>query len=331
MLKTLHKDDTTVTPYVATKDWQLSNVDNIDVILSEAGNPIEYEHILFEPSEASPDNSGCEIAKEDQSSDLALYREGLKVSGIFYPDLDPLNTDGTYKRMVYTQVKTTFYNNYRDPTKMWGLEKIDFDSSNTKKFLADYVKILNIPTDIMGEKIIEGTVEIVDNSIDDIHLITDDGQNNLIAGPNLFSKRQEIGDFENIFSSGSNHFCDFYFSFSPPKSPYALTASVIGSPATISLIWLDAPADGFAIERSFLGNEDNWEAISSNWENMTKNWESTGSAVLTPFGLFGFTGPNTLQFYDTNVDYNHIYYYRVYAFNQWGSSSYSNIASAEPL
>ena len=210
MIKNLRRDNIAVTPYTTTKDWHLSNVDNTDLILSEAGNPIIYEHLQFTPQEAVVDNN-CDIAKEDQSLDLAFYKEGLKVNGIFYPQLDPINDDGTYKRMVYTQIKTTFYNNYRDPTKMWGLEKIDFDSSNTKKFLADLIKVLDVPTNIMGEKLMEGTIQITDNSIDDIHLITDDGQNNLYAGTNLFSKKQEIGNHSNIFTFGYSDYCNNYF------------------------------------------------------------------------------------------------------------------------
>ena len=216
MLKTLYKNDTTVTPYVATKNWHLSNIDNSDLILSEGGNPIISEQVIYTLTEVITSSVDCDIAKEDQSLDLANVRDGLKISGIFYPQSDPVNIDGTYKRMVYAQIKTTFYNNYRDPTKMWGLEKIDFDSSNTKKFLPDSIKILEIPTKIMGEKIVEGTIEITDNSIDDLHLIIDDGQNNLFAGINLFSKRQELGDYKNTFISGSNLICDNYFNFPIP-------------------------------------------------------------------------------------------------------------------
>jgi len=329
MLKTLHKDDTTITPYVATKDWTLSNIDNTDLILSEDGNPIESEQVIFTPTQAFPDDTDCSVAKENQSLDLAIYREGLKITGLFYPQSDPLNTDGTYKRMVYTQIKTTFYNDYRDPTKIWGLEKIDFDSSNTKKFLTDSIKTLNIPTDIMGEKIIEGTVIISDNSIDDIHLITDDGQNNLFAGTNLFSRRQEIGDYKNVFLSGSNTACSIYFDFAVPKNPYSLTASQVSNQLSISLNWLDAPADGFVVERSYTSILNNWEEVSSNWENETLTWD-TSSAIFYPFSTLLMTGAGITHSYDTDVQYGNIYCYRVYAFNIWGNSSYTNIACSTP-
>jgi len=329
MLKTLHKNDTTITPYVATKDWTLSNIDNTDLVISEAGNPIEYENVVFTPTEAFPDDSDCRIAKENQSLDLASYREGLKVTGIFYPQSDPTNIDGTYKRVVYTQFKTTFYKNYRDPTKMWGLEKIDFDSSNTKKFLSDLIKTLNVPTNIMGEKIIEGTVSITDNSIDDLHSIIDDGQNNLFAGTNLFSKKQEIGNYKNVFFSGSNSVCNAYFDFTGPKDPYALTASQVGNELSISLNWLDAPADGFVVERSYWNITNHWEEVTSNWENESIIWE-TSSAVFYPFSTLLLTDAGITHSYDIDVQYGNIYCYRVYAFNNWGTSSYTNISCEIP-
>jgi hypothetical protein len=303
MLKQLHRDDTTVTPYLATKDWQLSNIDNSDLVLSEAGNPIIFEHVSLTPSEVFPDNN-CDIAKENQTLDLALYREGLKVGGIFYPQLDPVNDDGTYKRVVYSQIKTIFYNNYRDPTKMWGLEKIDFDSSNTKKFLSDLIRTLNVPTNIMGEKIIEGTIKITDNSIDDIHTITDDKENNLFAGTNLFSARQEIGNHSNLFQSGSDFTCNYYFDFTPPKDSYALTASQVDAEELVYLNWLDSPSEGFNIERGVDNSGSSFSFLSS-----------------TPAGV--------TSSFDSDVLYGHTYWYRVYAFNQWGNSGYSNTASVE--
>lgn len=210
MLKTLKRDDTTLSPYIATKNWDLSNIANTDLILAENGNPVAVENVTYEFLQTIP-NYNCKLAKEDQPNDLAIFREGLKTSGLFYPDLDPQNIDGTYKRMVYSQIKTMFYNNYRNPTQIWGTEKIDFDLSGTKKFLSDLIKVFYIPTSIMGEKIIEGSVQVKDNTLDNDYLITDDGQNNLFAGTNLFSKQQEIGKHPNIFATGSDSFCNSYF------------------------------------------------------------------------------------------------------------------------
>ena len=50
--------------------------------------------------------------------------------------------DRTYKRLIYSQIKNSFYNDYNDPTKMFGLENIDFSSeiniSNFIKFCHYY-------------------------------------------------------------------------------------------------------------------------------------------------------------------------------------------------
>lgn len=207
MLKGIQKNDIATTPYVATKNWNLSNVVNTDLVLAENGNPVAVEYInyFFDSIETG---SSCNVAKEHQENDLVEYREGLKISGLFYPDQESLNEDGTYKRVVYNQIKTMFYNNYRDPTKMWGLEKIDFDTSEVKKFLSDKIKVFYIPTNIMGENIIKNSIILTDNSIDNVYTITDDGNCNLFAGMNLFSKQQEVGSFSNEFTTGNiNYSC----------------------------------------------------------------------------------------------------------------------------
>jgi hypothetical protein len=237
MLKTLCKNDITITPYVATKKWESSNVANEDVVLAENGNPVAVEYInyFFDYVETG---SFCSVAKENQENDLTKYREGLKKSGLFYPDLESTNNDGTYKRIVYNQIKTMFYNNYRDPTKTWGLEKIDFNTSNVKKFLSDHIRVFDIPTIIMGENIVKNTIVLSDNSIDSNYSITDDGDGNLFAGTNLFSRRQEIGDFENKFVTGSNTLCYNYF--------YGIVGVYI-----------------------------NWETSFINWENYTASWTAS--------------------------------------------------------
>ena len=110
MLKTLTKFDTTTTPYIATKNWNLSNISNNDLVLAESGNSVAVESVKYHYTYIET-SSFCSLAKEDQSNDLAQYREGIKISGLFYPDQDIQNIDGTYKRVIYNQIKTMFYNN----------------------------------------------------------------------------------------------------------------------------------------------------------------------------------------------------------------------------
>lgn len=213
MLKSLNKNDTQITPFIATKNWELSNVANDDLILMEHsgsdGLPVALEYLDYEPNFVIS-SSGCNISLENQTLDKALVRSGLKTDGIFYPDSDPQNYDGTYQRLIYSQVVTMFYNNYRDPTKLWGLEEIDLEKSQTKKFIVDKFKILNIPQQVFGEKIIENTVTLFDTTTDNNYTIIDDGNCNLFAGTNLFSHQQELGNYPNQIISGSEPECNNY-------------------------------------------------------------------------------------------------------------------------
>ena len=213
MLKSLHKDDTQTTPFVVTKNWELSNVTNEDLILMEhsgsAGLPVALEYIdysIYAPIAVSD----CNIALEQQTLDVILFKNGLKVKGIFYPETDPTNLDGTYQRCVYAQVVGMFYNNYRDPTKIWGLEEIDFDNSKTKRFVSDKFKMFEIPQSIFGERIINNTIVLFDTTTDNNYTIIDDGRCNLFAGTNLFAHQQELGKFPNNFGSGSSDGCNNY-------------------------------------------------------------------------------------------------------------------------
>lgn len=214
MNKILYKNDTQNTPFNVTKDWELSNTFNFDCVLTEhSGSPIALEFIDYK--NLLPEiNTHCNIALEQQKSDKILHRMGKYSDGIFYPESEEINIDGTFKRLVYNQIENLFYNDYRDPTKMWGMENLDFENSKTEKFLTDEFKLLDVPNLIFGEKIIEKTIKIYDSSQDNNYIIADDGYGNLFAQKNLFTRHQEIGDFKNNFEIGVSPICDAYFSFS---------------------------------------------------------------------------------------------------------------------
>jgi hypothetical protein len=220
MLKSLYKDDTQTTPFVATQNWEVSNVINEDLILMEhsgsAGLPVALEYIDNELS-GPITASACNIALEQQELDLALFKDGLKVTGIFYPNSDPQNPDGTYQRCVYTQIAGMFYNNYRDPTKIWGLENIDFENSKTKRFITDKFKMFEIPQAVFGEKMLPNTIVMYDTTTDNNYTIVDDGNGNLFAGTNLFSRQQELGTYPNNFVTASDRGCDWYWESLTPK------------------------------------------------------------------------------------------------------------------
>lgn len=258
MLKLLHNDDTQNTPFVATKYWALNNVLNEDSILMEHsgsdGPAVALEYLTLLPNVAVTASNPCNIALEQQTNDKARFRDGTKITGIFYPDTDPKNLDGTYQRVVYAQVVKMFYNDYRDPTKIWGLEKIDFDTSKTKRFLSDKFKMFEIPQPVYGEKIIPNTVIMFDKTTDNDYEIKDDGNCNLFAGTNLFAHQQELGNYFNQFISGSSGACDYY---------YGITGS--NPPPTSSCMVLDhyVNVENFVFQISNTGQELSGLAIIS--------------------------------------------------------------------
>ncbi len=218
MLKNLKRYQIQLTPFEATKNWSLNNVYNKNLLLyestgSEDGFPIALEFIDYgDGSNLPQDNSSCNIALEQQNDDLAILEEGLNVSGLFYPELDPINQDGTYKRPIYYQVRTMFYNTYRNPTEIWGEENIDFELGKTKLNLSDEFRLFNIPQIVFGEKINPNTVNMFDNTTDESYLITDDGNGNLLVGTNIFSSKQELGEWKNDFNiNESSSLCDWYW------------------------------------------------------------------------------------------------------------------------
>ena len=298
MNKPLPKNNIQTTPYAASKDWQLSNLFNDNLILTEhSGSPIALEYLEYSTASVKI-NRLCNIALEQQDYDRVLLRDGKKSSGIFYPDEEDINSDGTFKRLVYSQIKTTFYNNYRDPTKIWGLENIDFENSKTKRFLSDEFQLYDIPTNVFGEKLVENTLNITNTNQDNNYTITDDGRGNLFARTNLFAKQQEVGYFINDFIDDDSDVCNTYFSLTEPST---VVLSAVQDEYTASLSWTMASGvvDGYILERSI----------------------NSGSTYTQIASL----DSSTLTFDDGPLLEEQIYFYRVYAFNDIGNSDYSNV------
>ena len=210
MIKRINPHNFLTTPFIAVKSWELFNIENDEVILlepHEAGSPIPDTAVAqdyvdyYGPNPIL--NRECNIALEQQEQDILIYQEGLLGSGKFFPDSEPTNPDGTYKRLVYNTINRAFYNNYNDPTKIFGLEYIDFPLGQTVRNMANNFRVFNIPQLIYGDKILPGTIQFFDTSLDDNMVIKDDGYQNLIAGYNLFSKIQEVRNFGNTLLTGS--------------------------------------------------------------------------------------------------------------------------------
>ena len=219
MIKNINHQNFTTTPFIATKAQELYNVGNVDNdsgILLEKNTPIfsdgtvialEYIDHISTPFL----NRNCNILLEQQEEDLATFEEGISGSGMFDPYNDEQNYNGTYKRLVYTQMARAFYNEYRNPIEIFGMENIDFQLSKTNRYLADDFRMFTIPQQMFGDKIVPGSIVLYDESFDDNVEIYDDKFGNLVAGPNLFSKVQEVRKLGNSIVDGTSaHTCPSY-------------------------------------------------------------------------------------------------------------------------
>lgn len=209
MIKPINRQALSVTPFKASKSWELYNIQNDSEILlepKESGVDIDDTSIAMDYIDYSGTpilNRECNIALEQQTEDLAFLEEGISGSGRFYPESEPRNYTGTYKRLLYNQIKQAFYNQNGNPLEIFGMENIDFPSSLTTRYLAENFRMLTIPQQIFGDKVVEGSVQFFDNSLDDNVTIRDDSNGNLVATSNLFSKIQEIRSMGNIIVTGS--------------------------------------------------------------------------------------------------------------------------------
>jgi hypothetical protein len=208
MIKHINHQNFLTTPFVAAKAWHLYNRDPDDLVILEPTG--SEDTVALEYTDYSTDdpfvNAECSIALEQQSGDRLNYQEGVTGSGKFFPTLEPINTDGTYKRLVHAQIRQAFYNKYNDPTKIFGLDFIDFPLGQTFRDLSNAIRLFNAPQSIFGERIIENTVVLNDTSMDDNVEVTDDGYQNLVARSNLFSKVQEVRRLGNIIMDGTASF-----------------------------------------------------------------------------------------------------------------------------
>jgi hypothetical protein len=204
MIKHINHQNFLTTPFVAVKSWELGDFDNDELILVEpSGSEVYVANDYIDYYTGNPLlNRSCNILLEQQELDLLYYQEGETGSGDFDPNSDPKNIDGTYKRLVHTQIKNAFYNRYNNPAQILGVEYIDFPLSKTKRYISDYIRIFTIPRDIFGEKIVPHSVQLYDTNLDDNVVIVDDGFQNIIAGYNLFSRVQEVRTY--IPPTGSN-------------------------------------------------------------------------------------------------------------------------------
>lgn len=215
MIKHINPQNILISPFLTVKSRALSNTQNPDVVILERngypdGTAVALDYVDY--NFGSPViNNDCNIALEQQESNIAAFQEGAIPTRTFNSQSDAQNADGTYKTLVYQTIKNAFYNTHNNPTQIFGVEHIDFPLSNTLRNLADDFRMFSLPSNIFGDKIQPNSVQFFDTSFDDTVSIFDDGYQNLLAGYNLFSRVQEIrtfpsGSHEQTVLSGSASF-----------------------------------------------------------------------------------------------------------------------------
>ena len=203
MIKHISNKNILTTPFTAVKGWTLFNTISDDLVLLETNDFfVAFEYVNFYVTPPVLDRV-CNIALQYNTNNDAQVEEGISGSGFFYPDTEAQNRNGTYKRLVYAQTAQTFYNTYHNPVQIFGMDNIDFPLSRTNRNLGNQFLLFSISPNVMGDKIVEGSVRMYDLFLDDNATITDDSYGNLIIGNNLFSKIQEVRHIENIVVDGT--------------------------------------------------------------------------------------------------------------------------------
>jgi hypothetical protein len=121
-------------------------------------------------------------------------------NGHFNENTELKNIDGTYTRLIYSQIRNTFYNSTNNPVNTFGMENIDFGLSNTNRHIDEDFLLMNIPQPIFGNTILPNSVAMNKFSTDDDVVVYDDGYGNMLAGNNIFYKIQEVRHFENVIT-----------------------------------------------------------------------------------------------------------------------------------
>lgn len=154
MIKSIQSDETFNTPFISQKSWKLTSDDSILTV--EDGYFVNSSYNFYDSSSS--------------------YEYGFP--------LEPQNSNGTYKRLIYNLVKNAYYNN--SIVNSFGLETLD--SNKVVKILQNSLVRITLPRVYFGEKIQPDSVVIIDSSKDKDYIIYDDKYGNLyVDGTNFIN------------------------------------------------------------------------------------------------------------------------------------------------
>lgn len=161
MIKPIQSNEVFNTPFISHKSWVITSGDSIQTV--EEGIFVSSSYNFYDSSSS--------------------YKYGFPI--------EPQNSNGSYKRLVYGVVKNSYYVN--NVAQAFGLETTDADK--VVKILQNSLVRITIPRNYFGEKIEPDSVVINDYSKDKNYLIYDDAYGNLyVDGTNII-------DYSDVTSS----------------------------------------------------------------------------------------------------------------------------------
>jgi hypothetical protein len=219
MVKFLKNQDIQITNFAVAKQKTANNL-FLDLILANDENysfplliPISECNYNFNTSNVSGSLStiydSCQYEVLNESGYLACspidnennpsFQIGLKYTSDipFYPvdsiyynaNINPINSDGTYRGQVYNTIKNMYYNNYNNAYDIFG-----FDGYNTEKAnlnLDNEFTLYSLHVTQSGDRIRPFSITISNQTGDIAADIKDDGLNNLFLSGTYF-----INNFE---------------------------------------------------------------------------------------------------------------------------------------
>ena len=128
------------------------------------------------------------IQKSDVSTrEIPVYKEwelthndisviyGTTGSGLFDPDTDDVNTDGSYKRLVYKSIKSQFYNNPATSSILTEVGKRKSYASTDERVIENDIALLSIPQSMYGNGVKVGSLVLEHDGL----TLYDDSYSNL--------------------------------------------------------------------------------------------------------------------------------------------------------
>lgn len=216
MIKPFKQNDIVNTKFTLSSDKEVNNISSNIVFGTDVNNNIFPIDIGFEQCNHNISGS-CELIS--RTTNIAItptlndsnFKIGKYIDNKFpfyesddksyEPEKNPKNNDGTYQREIFNSVKSMYYNNQNNSYNIFGLN--GFDLSKTKLNLSNEFSLIDLKIQEAGDKILENSVVINNQSGDLICQIIDDGNNNLlISGSHFINKFVfESDTYNNTISS----------------------------------------------------------------------------------------------------------------------------------